>query len=48
MINTISSINTFSYVYFQWDDEGMCTHVTVATRSIHIPEKIEMEMELFD
>jgi hypothetical protein len=48
MIDTIASINTFSYVYFQWDDEGICTHVTVATRSIHIPEKIEMEMELFD
>ena len=56
MIDTIASINTFSYVYFTWGDvEGKedppdgyewCRHVTVATRSIHIPEKIEMEMEL--
>ena len=56
MIDTIASINTFSYVYFTWgavDGKGAppdgyewCRHVTVATRSIHIPEKIEVEMEL--
>lgn len=57
MIETIASINTFSFVYFTWagdkwdgwpDPMPECTHVTVATRSTHIPEKIEMEMELFD
>jgi hypothetical protein len=53
MIDTIASINTFSFVYYAWEEghsvpEGfeLCTHVTVATRSIHIPEKIELEMEL--
>ena len=41
MIDTIASINTFSFVYFQWDKDGLCTHVTVATRSIHIPSKLK-------
>ena len=41
MIDTIASINSFSYVYFRWNDEGMCTHVTVATRSTHIPGKLK-------
>ena len=56
MIDTIASINTYSYVYFTWgtvDGKGdppdgyeWCRHVTFATRSVHIPEKIEIEMEL--
>lgn len=49
MIDTIASINTFSFVYFQWDDGPgykVCTHVTVATRSIHIPQKIKWQMDL--
>ena len=41
IIDTIASINTFSFVYFQWDKNESCTHVTVATRSIHIPEKLK-------
>ena len=45
MIDTIASINTFSFVYFEWkyDELGdaVCSHVTVATRSIHIPEKLK-------
>ena len=44
MIDTISSINTFSFVFFKWEFLGgynYCTHVTVATRSIHIPEKLK-------
>ena len=55
MINTIASINTFSFVYFEWDGEQRepgelqsdwptCAHVTVATRSTHIPEKIKIDM----
>jgi hypothetical protein len=53
MIDTIASINTFSFVFFRWEEGHslppgfeLCTRVTVATRSTHIPEKIEMEMEL--
>ena len=49
MIDTIASINTFSFVFFQWehgDSFNVCTHVTVATRSVHIPQKIELEMDL--
>ena len=41
MIDTIASINTLSFVYFKWDNSETCTHVTVATRSIHIPEKLK-------
>ena len=41
MIDTIASINTFSFVNFAWDKENVCTDVTVATRSIHIPEKLK-------
>ena len=44
MIDTIASINTFSFVYFEWKFDGtenICTHVTVATRSIHIPSKLK-------
>ena len=44
MIDTIASINAFSFVYFQWEylkGYPQCTHVTVATRSIHIPEKLK-------
>ena len=44
MINTIASINTLSFVYFRWEHLGgyqQCTHVTVATRSIHIPDKLK-------
>jgi hypothetical protein len=41
MIDTIASINTLSFVYFEWSGDGLCTHVTVATRSIHIPEKLK-------
>ena len=45
MINAIASINTLSYVYFEWKFDGvnknLCTHVTVATRSIHIPSKFK-------
>ena len=44
MIDTIASINTFSFVYFEWEHEAgedLCTHVTVATRSIHIPAKLK-------
>jgi len=40
MIDTIASINIFSYVYFEWKDD-VCTHVTVATRSIHIPSALK-------
>lgn len=40
VIDTIASINTFSYVYFAWES-GKCTEVTVATRSIHIPAKLK-------
>ena len=44
MIDTIASINTLSYVYFEWENrsgDNRCTHVTVATRSIHIPERFK-------
>jgi hypothetical protein len=44
MINTIASINTLSFVYFKWEyrsGQPLCTHVTVATRSRHIPEKLK-------
>jgi len=45
MIDTIASIDTLSYVYFEWKYDGvganLCTHVTVATRSIHIPAKLK-------
>ena len=44
MIDTIASINTLSFVYFKWEylsGEQVCTHVTVATRSIHIPDKLK-------
>ena len=44
MIDTIASINTFSFVYFKWEHkvgEDLCRHVTVATRSIHIPSRLK-------
>ena len=50
MIETIASINTFSYVYFAWEGDiwigrpqpmPKCEHVTIATRSIHIPAKLK-------
>lgn len=41
MIDMIASINIFSYVYFRWDSAGDCTHVTVATRSLYIPQKLK-------
>lgn len=48
MIDTIASINTFSYVYFMWqverkkgDEINVCTHITVATRSVHIPSVLK-------
>jgi len=45
MIDTIAGINTLSFVFFQWENglDGMsyCTHVTVATRSIHISDKLK-------
>lgn len=52
IIDVIASINTFSWVYFEWGDKifeqdgtGIefyeCNHVTVATRSTHIPRVLE-------
>lgn len=48
ILNVIASINTFSWVYFEWGNkfEGYiggvvmyeCLHVTIATRSNHIPD----------
>ena len=53
MIDTIASINTFSFVFFRWEEGHslppgfeLCTRVTVATRSIHIPQKFKLEMDL--
>ena len=41
MIDTIASINTMSFVNFRWNKDEVCTDVTVATRSVHISEKLK-------
>jgi hypothetical protein len=48
ILNVIASINTFSFIFFEWGDRYEatigeithydCLHVTVATRSTHIPD----------
>ena len=48
ILNVIASINTFSFVFFEWGSKYEatigdvthydCLHVTIATRSTHIPD----------
>lgn len=53
MIEAIQSINTYSFVYFTWErqnrkgfDDNVCTNVTVATRSTHIPDAMATPAEV--
>ena len=39
MLNTIRSINSESYVYFQWDADGNCTAITVENGSVARPKE---------
>lgn len=37
MLNMVLGIGTNSYIYFRWDDSGMCTQMEVAKYSIYAP-----------
>ena len=40
LIDKIAALNSYTYVVFQWNDNGDCTHFGFSTQSMHIPEKV--------
>jgi hypothetical protein len=39
MLNGIRSITSESYIYFQWDEDGVCTSITVENGSVARPKQ---------
>ena len=43
LIDKIAGLNSFSFVEFNWDENGECTHFGFSTQSGHIPGKEDMK-----
>jgi len=42
LIRQINSVTDNSYIVFQWNEEGQCTHVGHSTQSFYIPGKKQL------
>ena len=42
LIDKMAGLNHYSYVRFEWDDNGECSYFNFSTQSFQIPDKKEM------